>query len=62
MRYFSNSYIEARTRLRSTIEQHGSWHAYPIEHDPQLTIDVARIGAKDAKKLRTVQNSRYKLQ
>ena len=51
MRYFSESYVQARTRLRSTIEKYGSWHAYPIEHDPQLTIDVARIGPKYAKNL-----------
>ena len=51
MRYFSDSYIQARTRLRSAIEKYGRWHAYPIAHDPQLTIDVARIGPEDAKNL-----------
>ena len=59
MRYFSDSYVQARTRIRSAFEAYGTWEAYPIEHDPQLTIDVARIGPTDAKKLVIVSSGTH---
>jgi hypothetical protein len=53
--YFSQSYEEARARLRASIEQaKGEYEAYPIgiegpDGDP-LTIDIGRIGPADAKR------------